>query len=35
VLGGESANRFTHGQRAIPRLDRMLLDEEDRLRHAS
>lgn len=32
VLGGESARRFTHGQRAIPRLDRMLLDEEDRLR---
>lgn len=32
VLGGESAKRFTHGQRAIPRLDRMLLDEEDRLR---
>ncbi len=32
VLGGASAKRFTHGQRAIPRLDRMLLDGEDRLR---
>lgn len=32
ILGGPSAKRFTHGQRAIPRLDKMLLDEQDPLR---
>lgn len=32
VLGKESAKRFAHGQRAIPRLDAMLLDEADSLR---
>lgn len=33
LLGGPSAKRFTHGQRAIPRLDKMLLDEQDSLRN--
>jgi penicillin amidase len=32
LLGGPSAKRFTHGQRAIPRLDKLLMDEQDSLR---
>lgn len=32
LLGGPSAARFTHGQRAIPRLDKLLQDERDPLR---
>lgn len=32
LLGGPSARRFTHGQRAIPRLDQLLMDVNDPLR---
>ncbi|OUS28886.1 hypothetical protein A9Q99_10940 [Gammaproteobacteria bacterium 45_16_T64] len=32
VLGSESAKRFTHGQRSIPRIELMILDADDPLR---